>query len=102
MSADADSFRVQVRLNNTEFADIKADLERYDGAQRAGRIRLFLRLGYAAATNPAFAADFIPVLDRRPSEGATAVPTASSTRDDDPLARFGLDVAAFQFGGAAS
>lgn len=102
MSDDADSFRVQARLNNIEFADIKADLERYHGAQRAGRIRLFLRLGYAAATNPAFAAELNAAMDSRPSVGSQAAAPASAMRKDDPLARFGFDVAAFQFGGAAS
>lgn len=102
MSDDADSFRVQARLNNVEFADIKADLDRYDGAQRTGRIRLFLRLGYAAATNPTFAAELTPIVDTRPSESTQSPTPAGAKRSDDSLARFGLDVTAFQFGGDAS
>lgn len=97
MSDDADSFRIHVRLNQTEFADIKADLERYDGAQRAGRIRLFLRLGFAAATDAALTAATAPVVVRSPAVVPAAPPTPT-----DHLDRLGIDVAAFQFGGAAS
>ncbi len=50
MSDDADTFRIQARLNRVEFADIEADLNQYPtGTARAGRIRLLMRLGYAAA-----------------------------------------------------
>lgn len=50
MSDDADTFRIQARLNRVEFADIEADLNQYPtGTARAGRIRLLIRLGYEAA-----------------------------------------------------
>ena len=50
MSDEADTFRIQVRFNRVEYADVEADLNRYPaGSARAGRIRLLIRLGYAAA-----------------------------------------------------
>ena len=50
MSDEADTFRIQVRFNRVEYADVEADLNRYPaGSARAGRIRLLVRLGYAAA-----------------------------------------------------
>ena len=50
MSDEADTFRIQARFNRVEYADVEADLNRFPaGAARAGRIRLLIRLGYAAA-----------------------------------------------------
>ena len=47
---EADTFRIQARFNRVEYADVEADLNRFPaGAARAGRIRLLIRLGYAAA-----------------------------------------------------
>lgn len=50
MSDSDDTFRVQARFNKVEYADIQEDLDRYgQGAARAGRVRLLMRLGLAAA-----------------------------------------------------
>ena len=50
MSGEADTFRIHVRLNKVEYADLEADLNSYPaGSARSGRVRLLLRLGHAAA-----------------------------------------------------
>ena len=49
MSETDETFRVQARFNKVEFADLEEDLSRFEGAARAGRIRLLMRLGLATA-----------------------------------------------------
>lgn len=44
------TFRVQVRFNKVEFAELEADLKKYEGRDLAGRIRLLMRLGLDVAS----------------------------------------------------
>ena len=106
MNSTDNTFRVHVRLNKVEFADLKADIEQYAGPARAGRIRLLLRCGLAALKGQAIPADrtglalhpvqipVMPVQTIKP----VAVESEAKVADADALFSMGMDPANFQFG----
>lgn len=73
------TFRVQVRFNKVEFADLESDLKQYEGRDLAGRVRLLMRLGLDAARGRLHPASshvhLASVSDLHPS------PEASSSND---------------------
>ena len=53
MSGNDETFRVNVRFNRVEYAELDRDLSRYTGANKGARIRMLMRLGLQVATgNP--------------------------------------------------
>jgi hypothetical protein len=82
MSDSDDTFRVQARFNKVEYADIQEDLDRYgQGAARAGRVRLLMRLGLAAArglTHSDHQPQLAKVVDIPRSARSKETPTAVS------------------------
>ena len=122
MSESDDTFRVQARFNKVEYADIQEDLDRYgQGAARAGRVRLLMRLGLAAArglTHSDHQPHLAKVVDiprpARNKETPTAVSTAPTTPSVFPqvaapepapvhesletLEALGMDPTLFRFG----
>lgn len=106
MNSTDNTFRVHVRLNKVEFADLKADIEQYEGPARAGRIRLLLRCGLAALKGQAIPAERnglalhpveIPAMPV-PAIKPAVIQNEAKVADADALLSMGMDPANFHFG----
>lgn len=107
MTEDDKTFRLQLRLNKVEFADLYADLMQYgEGSPQAGRVRYLLRLGLATAHGGVVHRTALasPSPSSADSAAALRVPSAPppppvpSAGDIDAFMSRGFDIANFAFG----
>ena len=109
MNDSDDTFRVQVRFNKIEYANLEEDLSRYEGAARAGRIRLLMRVGLAVSKGQSPgshhsepAVHLAPVVGMpRPVRKETSPVAIPATEAIENLEMIGFDLANFQFGQAS-
>lgn len=107
MAAD-NSFRLQCRINRTEYEDVVSDLERFAGDDRNARAKMLLRAGLISITSrtaPAMSVMATPAVGV-PVANATAAPelqsvgTPATRNGADIFDALGFDPAEFKFGTA--
>jgi hypothetical protein len=107
MSPDYRSFRVQVRFNKVEDAELFQDLKQYsDSFERAGRIRFLLRSGLKA-TQSALVPGPIngmssAVLGNENKSAGEASATLTRGKDLEAFMANGFDITNFAFTGESS
>ena len=102
MSRDELSYRVNIRIDRTEYPDVMAELEKLPASKQPSHLRLMLRLGagllngsLSSTASPqernVVTASVVPISQGNPSK-------SKSTHRVDPFDSRGLDPADFQFG----
>ncbi len=94
MSRADDSFRIHVRLNRFEYADLVSDLEQLYGADRTGRVRFLLRRGFAPEQKDTISQTASRSVVDLPANLDAATPEESF----DAFDAFDLDPSNFNFG----
>lgn len=102
MSKNDQSYRVNIRLNRTEYADVVADLERHPANEQPHRLRLLLRLGLATVSG-SFAAMEVAINNVQPTAKVMQITQAHTSPQKpisrpDPFLDRNLDPADFHFG----
>ncbi|MCK6390860.1 MAG: hypothetical protein L6Q40_07530 [Azonexus sp.] len=107
MAADK-SFRLQCRINRTEYEDVVSDLERFTGDDRNARAKMLLRAGLISITGRTASGVSVmpapptspPVTNGPLAPDLQSVGTPASRNGADIFDALGFDPAEFKFGTA--
>lgn len=102
MSKECPSYRVNIHIDRTEYADVITELEQYSAARQPNHLRMLIRLGVGVRNGlylPAaisqernvMTASVVPISQEHPHKSKPLNRT-------DPFESRGLDPADFQFG----
>lgn len=96
MKENDNTFRIHLRLNRVEYADLIADIESHEGYETA-RIRMLLRRGFLAENGTTPTSAPRPVSSRTQLASGQA-PTATNEVVGNELDKFNLNPLEFSIG----
>lgn len=98
MARDA-SYRLHIRLNRAEYADVIADLERFNDDDKSARARLLMRIGLAVVSGSPVSHQDAPAKPANTNDHFAHSPVQEAPPAGiDVLDALGLDPAEFRFG----